>query len=88
MKLVHLFMAGTVILLASSAGAKNAVKTFHLEEAAISDVHAAYTSGALTAAKLVQAYLERIQAYAQAGPKLNVVILSESKGAGGGGCAR
>ena len=74
MKLVDLFVAGAVMLLANSAGAESAVKTFHLEEATISDVHAAYMSGALTAAKLVQAYLERIQAYDQAGPKLNVVI--------------
>jgi hypothetical protein len=41
MKLVDLFMAGTVMLLANSAGAESAVKTFHLEEATISDVHAA-----------------------------------------------
>ena len=47
---------------------------FHLEEATIGDVHEAYMSGALTAAQLVQAYLERIQAFDQAGPKLNVVI--------------
>jgi Asp-tRNA(Asn)/Glu-tRNA(Gln) amidotransferase A subunit family amidase len=45
-----------------------------VQEATIGDVQAAYTSGALTAAKLVQAYLERIQAFDQAGPKLNVVI--------------
>jgi len=35
--------------------------------------------GTLTAAKLVQAYLERIQAYDQAGPKLNVVIFLNPK---------
>ena len=79
MKLVHLFMAGTVMLLAKGAGAESAVKPFHLEEATISDVHAAYMSGALTAGKLVQAYLERIQAYDEAGPKLNVVIFVNPK---------
>jgi len=79
MKLVHLFTAGTVMLLATGAGAESAVKAFHLEEATISDVHAAYTSGTLTAAKLVQAYLERIQAYDEAGPKLNVVIFLNPK---------
>jgi amidase len=78
-KLVHLFMAGTVMLLSNSAGAESAVKPFHLEEATINDVHAAYMSGTLTAAKLVQAYLERIQAYDQAGPKLNVVIFLNPK---------
>ena len=50
------------------------VKTLHLEEVTINDVHAAYLSGAATATRLVQAYLERIEAYDQAGPKLNVVI--------------
>jgi len=50
------------------------VKTFQLEEVTINDVHAAYLSGATTAARLVQAHLDRIQAYDQAGPKLNVVI--------------
>ena len=79
MKLIHLLMAGALMLLANSAGAESAVKTFHLEESTISDVHAAYMSGALTAAKLVQAYLERIQAYDQAGPKLNVVIFLNPK---------
>src|ERR1022692_3195156 len=79
MKLVHLFMAGTAILMANGAGAESVVKPFHLEEATISDVQAAYKSGALTATKLVQAYLERIQAFDQAGPKLNVVIFLNPK---------
>jgi len=79
MKRVHLFMAGTVMLLANGAGAESVVKPFHLDEATISDVQAAYRSGALTAARLVQAYQERIQAYDQAGPKLNVVIFLNPK---------
>ena len=41
-------------------------------------MQAAYKSGATTAAQLVQAYLERIQAYDQKGPKLNVVISNGS----------
>jgi amidase len=79
MKLEHLVMAGAAMLLANGAGAKSEVKAFHLEEATISDVHAAYKSGATTATRLVQAYLERIQAYDQAGPKLNVVIFLNPK---------
>jgi Asp-tRNA(Asn)/Glu-tRNA(Gln) amidotransferase A subunit family amidase len=79
MKLVHLFIAGTVMLVARGATAESVVKPFHLDEATISDVQAAYRSGALTAARLVQAYLERIQAYDQAGPKLNVVIFLNPK---------
>src|SRR6266853_3410570 len=74
MTFMRLLMFGTVMLMANGAGAQNSVKPFHLDEATISDVHAAYKSGALTSVRLVQAYLERIQAYDQAGPKLNVVI--------------
>src|SRR5258707_13774193 len=74
MKFMRLLMFGTVMLMANGAGAQNSVKPFHLDEATISDVHAAYKSGALTSVRLVQAYLERIRACDQAGPKLNVLI--------------
>src|SRR5271154_3213179 len=74
MKSTRLLMFGTVMLLANAAAGQNSVKSFQLDEATISDVHAAYKSGALTSVKLVQAYLERIRACDQAGPKLNVVI--------------
>src|SRR6201984_390093 len=74
MKFMRLLMFGTVMLMASGADAQNSVKPFHFDEATISDVHAAYQSGALTSVSLVQAYLERIRACDQAGPKLNVVI--------------
>src|SRR5438105_1296985 len=79
MKFMRLLMFGTVMLMANGAGAQNSVKPFHLDEvhldeATISDVHAAYKSGALTSVRLVQAYLERIRSCDQAGPKLNVVI--------------
>jgi amidase len=60
--------------MANGAAAQNPSQPFHLDEATISDVHAAYKSGTLTSVMLVQAYLERIKAYDQAGPKLNVVI--------------
>src|SRR5437660_66839 len=74
MTLAHLVLAGTGMLLASGAGAGSAAKPFQVEEATISDVQAAYMSGALTAVSLVRAYLQRIQAYDEEGPKLNVVI--------------
>jgi amidase len=74
MKFMRLLIFGTVMLMANSAAAQNSVKPFQLDEATISDVHAAYKSGALTSVKLVRAYLERIRACDQAGPKLNVVI--------------
>ena len=74
MKFMRLLMFGPVLLMANDAGAQNSVKPFPLDEATISDVHSAYKSGALTSVRLVQAYLERIRAFDQAGPKLNVVI--------------
>src|SRR3984885_7030670 len=74
MKLVRLLMFGTVVLMADGASAQNSVKPFHLDEATISGVHAAYKTGALTSVRLVQAYLERIRACDRTGPKLNVVI--------------
>lgn len=74
MKFMLLFVFGTVILMATGAGPQNSVKLFHLDEATITEVHTAYKSGTLTSVKLVQAYLDRIRACDQAGPKLNVVI--------------
>jgi amidase len=74
MKGARLLILGTLLLMGHGAGAQNSVKPFQLDEATISDVHAAYKSGALTSVELVQAYLDRIRAYDQAGPKLNVVI--------------
>jgi amidase len=79
MKLAQIAAAATFILFSSSAGAAGEVKPFHLEEATIRDVHLAYRSGATSATRLVQAYLDRIQAYDQAGPKLNVVIFLNPK---------
>jgi Asp-tRNA(Asn)/Glu-tRNA(Gln) amidotransferase A subunit family amidase len=74
MKLAHFCLIGALMLLVIGAGAAAEAKAFQLEEASISDVQAAYKSGAATATRVVQSYLARIQAYDQAGPKLNVVI--------------
>src|ERR1035438_3257491 len=41
MKFMRLLMFGTVMLMANGAGAQNSVKPFHLDEATISEVHAA-----------------------------------------------
>jgi hypothetical protein len=70
MKRAHIVIVVTFMLLANGAGAEIGVKEFHLDEATVGDVQAAYRSGAITATRLVQHYLERIQAYDQAGPKL------------------
>jgi len=48
--------------------------SFRLVETSVDEVHAAYKSGALTAHELVQAYLDRIDAYDQKGPAINCII--------------
>lgn len=49
-------------------------QAFDVVETTISDIHAAYKSGRLTARQLVQAYLDRIDAYDKKGPAINSVI--------------
>lgn len=60
-----------LIVTASSAHAEG----FSLEEASIADVHAAMRDGRLTARRLVEMYVDRIEAYDDKGPALNSVIL-------------
>jgi amidase len=79
MKRMRMAIAGTGLLLANALSAQSAVKSFHLDEATIGEVQAAYQAHVLTATQLVQAYLKRIEAYDQAGPKLNVVIFLNPK---------
>lgn len=61
-------------------GGQNAQRTegrdgsFRLLETSVDQVHAAYKSGALTARQLVQAYLDRIDAYDKKGPTINCII--------------
>jgi amidase len=79
MKRMRMAIAGTGMALANALSAQSAVKPFHLEETTIADVQAAYQSHTLTATQLVQAYLKRIQAHDEVGPKLNVVIYLNPK---------
>ena len=48
--------------------------SFRLVETSVDQVHAAYKSGVLTAHRLVQAYLDRIDAYDKKGPTINCMI--------------
>jgi amidase len=54
-------------------------KPFHLLEATIEDIHSAYKSGGLTSHRLVQLYLNRIEAYDKKGPGLNAIITINPK---------
>lgn len=51
-----------------------AAAAFDLSTATVADIQAAMAKGDLTAEKLVQLYLARIEAYDRNGPKLNTVI--------------
>jgi amidase len=48
-------------------------------ETTIADIHGAYKSGRITARRLVQTYLDRIDAYDKHGPSLNAIITLNSK---------
>jgi amidase len=47
---------------------------FDLQTATIEDINKAFDAGALTSEKLVQLYLNRIEAYDKQGPRINAVI--------------
>ena len=47
---------------------------FNIIEATIESVHSAYRSGQLTAQRLVQMYLDRIEAFDKKGPEINAII--------------
>lgn len=56
----------------AAPGAADA-QSFEVVEATVAGAHAAMRAGTLTCRGLVQAYLDRIAAYDQAGPRLNAV---------------
>ncbi len=51
-----------------------AQSNFTVVEATVDDIHAGYKSGQLTCRQVVQAYLDRIAAFDQQGPKINAMI--------------
>lgn len=68
----------TVLLTAIGASAAPAA-TFDLQTATLDDINKAFDAGALTSEKLVQLYLNRIDAYDKKGPKINSVITLQPK---------
>src|SRR5882762_4210273 len=54
-------------------------KTIDLDSATIADVNAAFKAGTLTAEKLVQLCLARIQSYDREGPSLHAVMAINPK---------
>ena len=49
-------------------------RSFDLPTASVADIQAAVAAGALTYERLVQLYLNRIDAYDKKGPRLNAVL--------------
>src|SRR4029453_11766458 len=67
--------AGAIATLALSRPPKVASPAvFVLQTATVSDIQEAMEAGALTSEKLVQLYLNRIDAYDKRGPKINAII--------------
>jgi Asp-tRNA(Asn)/Glu-tRNA(Gln) amidotransferase A subunit family amidase len=52
----------------------NQANAFRLLESTVDDIHDAFKSGTLTARRLVQLYVDRIEAYDKIGPALNAMI--------------
>src|SRR5687767_10223166 len=74
---VRVFVAA-VVAIGVAIGAAAQAQTppgpaFRLLEATIDDIHAAFRANRLTCRALVDGYLRRIEAYDQAGPRLNAV---------------
>src|SRR5438128_3095113 len=82
-------LIASVLLVILTAGADRAAAqaprapaspgAFHLLEATIEDIHAAFQSRRITCRELVNLYLNRIQAYDKEGPRLNAVQTVNSR---------
>ena len=70
-RFIPIAAVGAVLCVASPSSAQTA---FHLEEATIQTIHAAFASGQLTCAQLTRLYLDRIDAYNLKGPSLHAII--------------
>jgi Asp-tRNA(Asn)/Glu-tRNA(Gln) amidotransferase A subunit family amidase len=55
------------------------VQEFEVVEATVADIHRAMLAGELTARELVEAYLARIQAYDDRGPRINAILVTNPR---------
>jgi amidase len=77
-RFVHLNATTLVAMLPLLLAVPNKVGALNLlwmQEATIADIHAAIRSKDLTCRRLVQTYLDRIEAYDKKGPALNAIIV-------------
>jgi len=68
-----------VVLLLGVGAPVSAQKTIDLDSATIADLNAAFNAGTLTAEKLTQMCLARIEAYDRKGPHLRAMIMLNPK---------
>jgi len=69
-----LALAVLTTVLASAAPRTVEAQDLGIAEATIEDLNRAFESGSLTAERLIEMHLARIEAYDQAGPRLNAVL--------------
>jgi amidase len=72
-------LAIAAVLAAVMLAPAQAAKTVDFDALTIADINRAFDSGALTAEKLVQLCLARIQAYDRQGPSLHAVLTLNPK---------
>jgi amidase len=68
-----------VVLLLGAGAPVSAQKTIDLDAATIADLNAAFSAGTLSAEKLAQMCLARIEAYDRKGPRLRAMITVNPK---------
>jgi amidase len=71
---LKLSLSRTLLVAGMFAWSNVQAATFDLSTATVADIHAAIDAGALSSEKLVQLYLNRIEAYDKQGPAVNCVI--------------
>jgi len=75
LKRISIVLAAAAFLVGhASEVARAQAGAFPVEEATISDIEAAYTSGRTTAHAVTQAHLDRITAHDKRGPLINSLI--------------
>src|SRR5262245_51886770 len=70
------WIAPLLALVLAAPGAAGAFDLLRSEEATIADIHAAFGARTLTCRRLVQMYLDRIEAYDRKGPALNAIVVT------------
>ncbi|WP_246255554.1 amidase family protein [Cyclobacterium plantarum] len=73
-KTIQISLIGMLVLNACASQEEKSAD-FPLVEATIAGIHEAMENGGLTAAYLVQGYLDRIEAYDKQGPSINSIII-------------